>query len=83
MLTETSLHRCATRCVFVNVFLEVLSANDLNLLSLNSKVASENATSYSSAVPAVAKVTSAVAGEQFSVVHFHSDGATETVALHV
>lgn len=83
MPTETSHHRCAARCVFINVFLEALSTHDFNPLGLKSKVASKIATSYSSAVPAEAKVTSVVAREQVSVVHFDGDGATETVALHV
>jgi hypothetical protein len=58
-------------------------ANDFYFVSLDSKIRAKDSPGHSSAISAVAEMPSPMAGEEFRVVDFDSDGTTQTVSFHV
>jgi hypothetical protein len=83
MHTKASCHWCPACCVFVHILFEIIFADDFHLISLDSKIGTEDSTGNPSTVSAVAEVASTMAREEFRIVHFDSDGTAETMALHL
>ena len=83
VLAKAASHRRPTRSVRVHVSREVLLAQYLDLFFLNGQVCSKQATSYPSAIAAVAIVTASGPIEQLGVMYLDRDCTAEAVTFHL
>ena len=63
MDAETPCHRRPTRCIFVNILLEILLARNLDLSGLDGQVRTEDSPCDPPAVSAVTEMASSMARE--------------------